>query len=144
MRQDCRAWEISHDLNHASLQSRVGPVYLLDYLEQRLGRNPIPELGSRLEDFGFGGSREPEWCWASELRESYRRLQRALACMRNANGGPTLTRTPRTSLTSSSPKLPFERRRSTATGPDPDLRSWRKMAKIRSRMAWTSLWQMNA
>ncbi|CAE7271989.1 TY1B-A [Symbiodinium sp. CCMP2592] len=46
-----RAWDVSGDLDHARLQGREGATYLLEYLETRLGRSAIPDLGTRLEDF---------------------------------------------------------------------------------------------
>ena len=127
-----RAWDVSGDLHHAKLQTRQGPVYLLEYLEQRLGRTPIPDLGSRLEEFLVRLRRQPGTRmvqWAADLRESYRRLQRALA---RARGGTTTS--PRRRLTKpsgstpSSLQLPIDRRRSDTTaefepadgGPDLD------------------------
>ena len=96
-----RAWDVSGDLDHARLQQREGATYLLEYLEQRLGRSPIPDLGTRLEDFLVRLRRQPGARmiqWTTELRECYRRLQRALARARGAprrqkdgsEGGPLL------------------------------------------------------
>ena len=45
-----RAWEVSTELDAGKLQERKGATYLLDYLESKLGRTPVPDLGSRLED----------------------------------------------------------------------------------------------
>lgn len=85
-----RAWDVtSADIDHARLQQRDGPAYLLQFLEQRLCKAPIPDSGQRLEDFFIRLRRRPGSSmteWASQLRESYRRLQRALARQRHDRG----------------------------------------------------------
>ena len=85
-----RAWDVtSADIDHERLQQRDGPAYLLQFLEQRLCKAPIPDSGQRLEDFFIRLRRRPGSSmteWASQLRESYRRLQRALARQRHDRG----------------------------------------------------------
>ncbi|OLP76628.1 hypothetical protein AK812_SmicGene43412 [Symbiodinium microadriaticum] len=123
-----RAWDVSGDLDHARLQQREGATYLLEYLEQRLGRSPIPDLGTRLEDFLVRLRRQPGARmiqWTTELRECYRRLQRALARARGAprrlkDGSPKKAdhSSPKSSAGASG--LPIERRRSDTTAePEP-------------------------
>ena len=81
-----RAWDVvSADLDHQRLQKPDGPAYLLQFLEQKLGKGPIPDSGQRLEDFFVRLRRSPGQSmaeWSTQLRESYRRLQRALARQR--------------------------------------------------------------
>ena len=81
-----RAWEVaSADIDHERLQRPDGPAYLLQFLEQRLCRAPVPDTGARLEDF-FVRLRQSPGCsmteWAIQVREAYRRLQRAMARQR--------------------------------------------------------------
>ncbi|CAE7779651.1 RE2, partial [Symbiodinium microadriaticum] len=123
-----RAWDVSADLDHGRLQEREGATYLLEYLELRLGRSPIPDLGTRLEDFLVRLRRQPGTRmiqWTTELRECYRRLQRALARARGVPKKPKATSPKR--IGEPSPKssgqgssLPIERRRSDTTAePEP-------------------------
>ena len=118
-----RAWDVSGDLDHSQLQTRNGPVYLLEYLEHRLGRTPIPDLGSRLEEFLVKLRRQPGTRmvqWAADLRESYRRLQRALARARGGRPVSPKRRAAKAASTPTSSQLPIDRRRSDATAePEP-------------------------
>ena len=81
-----KAWDIvSAEINHADLQRRDGPAYLLRFLEERLSKAPVPDTGQRLEDLFVRLKRSPGMSmaeWATALRESYRRLQRAMARQR--------------------------------------------------------------
>ena len=81
-----KAWDIvSAKINHADLQRRDGPAYLLRFLEERLSKAPVPDTGQRLEDLFVRLKRSPGMSmaeWATALRESYRRLQRAMARQR--------------------------------------------------------------
>ena len=54
-----RAWEISHGLNHARLQSRTGPVYLR-VLGAEVGKKS--GRGSRTCLYGFAGNPGSGWC----------------------------------------------------------------------------------
>ena len=38
-----RAWNITQDLDHRALVRRNGTIYLLEFLRERLGENPVPE-----------------------------------------------------------------------------------------------------
>ena len=81
-----RAWDVtSADIDHRQLQQPEGCAYLLRFLEDRLCKTPIPDLGQRLEEFFLKLRRTPGSSmteWATALRESYRRLQRAMARQR--------------------------------------------------------------
>ncbi|CAL1166991.1 unnamed protein product [Cladocopium goreaui] len=81
-----RAWDVaSAELNHDKLQRPDGAAYLLHFLEERLCKAPIPDTGQRLEEFFMKLRRTPGSSmaeWAAQLRESYRRLQRAMARQR--------------------------------------------------------------
>ena len=81
-----KAWDVaSADIDHDRLQEADGPAYLLQFLEQRLCKAPIPDSGQRLEDFFIRLRRVPGASmteWATQVRETYRRLQRALARQR--------------------------------------------------------------
>ena len=78
-----RAWQVaSAEVDHAQLQKKTGPAYLLSFLEQRLCKTPIPETGQRLEDLFIRMRRQPGTSmteWATQVREHYRQLQRAMA-----------------------------------------------------------------
>ena len=77
-----RAWDIvSAEVDHSQLQKRDGAAYLLRFLEERLCKAPVPDTGQRLEDFFLRFRRSPGE-WATQVRESYRRLQRAMARQR--------------------------------------------------------------
>lgn len=81
-----KAWDIvSAEVDHGQLQRRDGPAYLLRFLEDRLCKAPVPDTGQRLEDFFLRLRRAPGSSmaeWATQVRESYRRLQRAMARQR--------------------------------------------------------------
>ena len=72
-------------MDHSRLQEVDGPAYLLQFLEDRLCKAPIPDTGARLEDFFHRLRRAPGAAiaeWSAQLRESYARLQRAMARQR--------------------------------------------------------------
>ena len=82
-----RAWEVaSSELDHHQLSKPDGAAYLLRYLESRLCKAPIPDTGQLLEDF-FIRLRRPHGSsmaeWSNQVREAYRRLQRAMARQRS-------------------------------------------------------------
>ncbi|CAE7471677.1 TY1B-A, partial [Symbiodinium necroappetens] len=76
-----KAWEVSVEIDHDQLRKSTGPRYLLRFLEERLLKSPINDLGLRLEDMfvklrrqqGTGMSQ-----WAAQVRECYRLLKRSL------------------------------------------------------------------
>ncbi|CAE7939143.1 unnamed protein product, partial [Symbiodinium necroappetens] len=85
-----KAWDVTRELDFSRLQDRDGAAYLLEVLEQRLGRTPVPDLGIRLEQLFMRTRRSPGQSmsqWSAELREAYRNLQRAMA--RARVGSPT-------------------------------------------------------
>ncbi len=81
-----RAWDVtSAEIDHGELQKTSGAAYLLRFLEDRLCKAPVPDTGQRLEDFFMRLRRTPGSSmteWATQLREAYRRLQRAMARQR--------------------------------------------------------------
>ena len=72
-----KAWEVSVEVDHSMLCKSTGPRYLLRFLEERLLKTPINDLGLRLEDMfvkpGIGMSQ----C-ATQVRECYPMLKRSL------------------------------------------------------------------
>lgn len=112
-----RAWDIaSAELDHNELQKSDGAAYLLRFLEQRLCKAPIPDTGQRLEEFFMKIRRVPGSSmaeWSAQLRESYRRLQRAMARQRKDQAD----REPVKTIQSSKLSTPTPRRRSDLTSP---------------------------
>ena len=86
-----RAWTITQDVNHQKLTRRDGSVYLLEFLRDRLGRSPIPDVGIRLEELMIRLRRSPGTAmssWASQVRQTYKRVQVALHRARKEHGLP--------------------------------------------------------
>eukprot|EP00435_Cladocopium_sp_Y103_P064584 s563_g26.t1 len=117
-----RAWDVaSADIDHHLLQQQDGAAYLLRFLEDRLCKAPVPDTGQRLEDFFIRLRRQPGASmteWGTQVREAYRRLQRAMARQRRdmeqRGEGPLGPSSPKSTppvVTSSPP------RRSDATTP---------------------------
>ena len=82
-----KAWTITQEVNHERLTSRDGAKYLVEFLEAKLARIPVPDAGSRAEELLVKlrrptGMSMASWC--ATVRESYRRLQRALKRARPA------------------------------------------------------------
>lgn len=81
-----RAWDVtSAEVDHERLPRPDGASYLLTFLEERLCKTPVPDVGQRLEEFFMRLRRTPGASmmeWSTALRESYRRLQRAMARQR--------------------------------------------------------------
>ncbi|CAE7314903.1 unnamed protein product, partial [Symbiodinium sp. CCMP2456] len=102
---------------------RDGAAYLLEVLEQRLGRTPVPDLGIRLEQLFMRTRRSPGQSmsqWSAELREAYRNLQRAMA--RARVGSPTKAGSPKAGGSGSPAKLSstaLRRRSWTTAEPEP-------------------------
>eukprot|EP00435_Cladocopium_sp_Y103_P026888 s2772_g6.t1 len=76
-----KAWVITQEVDHARLTQKDGAKYLIEFLEMKLGRIPVPDAGARAEELLVKlrrptGMSMSSWC--STVRESYRRLQRAL------------------------------------------------------------------
>ena len=77
-----RAWNITQDLDHAALVRRNGTIYLLEFLRDRLGKNPVPDVGLRLRELVIRLKRPAGMSmatWSSNVRQVYRRAQVALA-----------------------------------------------------------------
>ena len=76
-----KAWEVSVEVDHDQLRKATGPRYLLRFLEERLLKSPINDLGLRLEDMFVKLRRQPGVGmsqWAAQVRECYRLLKRSL------------------------------------------------------------------
>ena len=87
-----RAWVITQEIDHLRLTQSDGAHYLIKFLEEKLGRTPVPAAGSYAEEL-FVRMRRPSGMsmatWCSQVRESYRKLQRALKRARQEQGEPT-------------------------------------------------------
>ena len=70
---------VMHD--HSRFIQEDGAQYLIEYLEMKLGPTPVPAAGTFAEEL-FVKLRRPHGMtmstWCSQVREAYRRLQRAL------------------------------------------------------------------
>ncbi|CAK9044628.1 Integrase catalytic domain-containing protein [Durusdinium trenchii] len=77
-----KAWEVASTVDHSQLEKTSGTPYLLKFLKAKLGRLPVPDVGQHLDEL-FAKSRRPVGMdllsWCNQLRENYRRVQRALA-----------------------------------------------------------------
>ena len=76
-----KAWIITQEIDHHKLTRRDGAVYLLEFLRDRLGRSPVPDIGIRLEELMIRLKRSPGTpmsSWASQVRQTYKRVQIAL------------------------------------------------------------------
>lgn len=84
-----RAWIITQEVDHSRLIQEDGAQYLIEYLEMKLGRTPVPAAGTFAEEL-FVKLRRPHGMtmstWCSQVREAYRRLQRALKRARIERG----------------------------------------------------------
>lgn len=95
-----KAWDVtSAEVDHSRLRQSNGASYLLSFLEERLCKTPVPDVGQRLEEFFMKLRRQPGTSmteWATALRESYRRLQRAMARQRQQalSNAPAAKETP--------------------------------------------------
>ena len=84
-----KAWQASFEIDHARLSGRYGAKYMISYLRERLCQAPVPDAGARLEDLLIRLRRKPGTPfsqWSHEVREAYRRLQRALLRTRQEFG----------------------------------------------------------
>lgn len=77
-----KAWEATASLDYERLNTSSGAQYLLQFLKERLGRLPIPDIGQHLDDLfvrirrQHGTDMVVSWC--NQLREAYKKVQRAL------------------------------------------------------------------
>ena len=80
-------------MDHSRLIQKDGAQYLIEYLEMKLGRTPAPAAGNFAEEL-FVKLRRPHGMtmstWCSQVREAYRRLQRALKRARIERGEVSL------------------------------------------------------
>ena len=114
-----RAWTISQDVNHQLLTRRDGCVYLLEFLRDRLGRSPIPDIGIRLEELMIRLNRNPGTpmsSWATQVRQTYMRVQVALHRARKEQGV----------LKKGEPSERIEIPLDPPTGPSSHTSSWKK------------------
>ena len=97
-----RAWVVTQEIDYKALTQANGARYLISFLEERLARVPIPDAGSQAEALLLRLRRMPGTSmatWCAQVREQYRKLQRAL---KRARGElPDLKGVGTTSLTSS-------------------------------------------
>ncbi|CAE7373259.1 RE1 [Symbiodinium necroappetens] len=121
-----KAWIVTQDLDHRLLVRRNGVIYLLEYLHERLGRTPVPDVGTRLENLILRIRRpsgQSMSTWSSQLRYHYRQLQVALGRVRKeqdrkddaSTASPSTSRPPR----SSPPSTSSPRRASRETQEEP-------------------------
>ena len=85
-----RAWIVTQEVDHAQLVRRNGVIYLLQFLEARLGPGVVHDVGTRLENLILRLRRpagQSFSTWASRLREAYRQLQQALGRVRKGRDG---------------------------------------------------------
>ena len=76
-----KAWTVTQEIDHHKLTRREGAVYLLEFLRDRLGRSPVPDVGIRLEELMIKLRRTPGTSmssWATQVRQTYKRVQIAL------------------------------------------------------------------
>ena len=76
-----RAWIVTQEIDHRLLTQPSGARYLVSFLEERLARVPIPDAGSQAENLLLRLRRLPGTSmatWCHQVREAYRKLQRAL------------------------------------------------------------------
>lgn len=76
-----KAWQATLEIDHQRLSRKHGAKYMIQFLLDRLCRAPVPDAGARLEDLLIRLRRQsgtPFAQWSHEVRETYRRLQRAL------------------------------------------------------------------
>ena len=128
-----KAWIVTQEIDHRQLTSPSGARYLIQFLEERLARVPIPDAGTRAEDLLLrlrrpAGMSMATWCHT--VRESYRKLQRALKRARGAQmttaTSPSTLATPSPVAGGDAPSSPAssrqsagERRKSKSSVPEP-------------------------
>ncbi|CAE7247762.1 unnamed protein product [Symbiodinium sp. CCMP2592] len=101
-----RAWIVTQEIDHSQLVRRNGVIYLLQFLETRLGPGVVHDVGTRLENLILRLRRpagQSFSTWASRLREAYRQLQQALGRVRKTQPAPTSGFSPKSSGTRGSP-----------------------------------------
>ena len=122
-----RAWVVTQEIDHRRLVANDGARFLVEFLEERLGRVPVPDAGTKAEEL-FVKMRRPVGMtmasWCHKVRETYRGLQRALKRARKEQGDD---------ITSAPPESPMSggsRRRDAApSGPTSPSSSRRRSSK---------------
>ena len=92
-----KAWDVTYDISHERLRKSNGVKYLLNHLQERLGRTSVPDSGQKLEELFIKlrrGHGEAFSTWASRVMEAYKNVQRSLARVRRDNK-PSLPVTPK-------------------------------------------------
>ncbi|CAK9073030.1 Retrovirus-related Pol polyprotein from transposon TNT 1-94 [Durusdinium trenchii] len=77
-----KAWEVAASLDYEELSRSSGTQYLMRFLQARLGRRPIPDIGQHLDEVFVRMRRSPGTdlvTWCNQVRETYKKLQRSLA-----------------------------------------------------------------
>ena len=77
-----KAWEIAAGIDHDALETHGGAQYLLQYLREKLGKLPVPDVGQHLDELFVRVKRHPGVdmvTWCNQVKEAYKKLQRALA-----------------------------------------------------------------
>ena len=124
-----RAWVVTQEIDHSRLVQHDGARFLIEYLEQRLGRVPVPDAGTKAEEL-FVKMRRPAGmtmaAWCHRVRETYRGLQRALKRARKEQDatspksrGSGDSRTSRRSRRSQAPTPTSQRPTPTSARPTP-------------------------
>lgn len=125
-----RAWTVTQEIDHRRLVENDGARFLIEFLEQRLGRVPVPDAGTKAEEL-FVRMKRPLGMsmatWCHKVRETYRGLQRALKRARREQG-ETSPSPPYPSPSTPGTPLSRSSRRSTTRTPhrDRDSRSPRR------------------
>ncbi|CAE7230659.1 RE1 [Symbiodinium necroappetens] len=119
-----KAWTITQEIDHHKLTRRDGAVYLLEFLRDRLGRSPVPDVGIRLEELMIKLRRTPGTSmssWATQVRQTYKRVQIALHRARVEKKGPQAVGAPlgesKEKKPSSSPSSPSSNSRRGPSSP---------------------------
>ena len=128
-----KAWIVMQEIDHRQLTTASGAFYLIQFLEERLARVPIPDAGTRAEDLLLRLRRPPGMnmsSWCHTVRECYRKLQRALKRARGVQPTTsTSTKAPGPAASTAGDSVPMspassrkgasERRKSKSSVPEP-------------------------
>ena len=71
-----RAWTITQEIDHQRLVQNDGAKYLVEYLEDRLARVPVPDAGARAEELLVKLRRPVGMSMAFMVRYGERKLQK--------------------------------------------------------------------
>ena len=77
-----KAWDVTYNIDHDRLRKSNGVKYLVNHLQERLGRTSIPDSGQKLEELFIKLRRYPGEAfstWASRVMKAYKNVKRALA-----------------------------------------------------------------